>query len=447
MNRAGGLARLCLVGSVTVYLMVFTWIYREYVSPAYDYFGLGHAPVSIGLRTLSVVLAIVPSILLPIEFRRPSQLFFLIQYLVIFIPLTLIVYDSSLPRLAPTEGLELLLLCFAGLSLWLAMYGLPLPSFRIKRLTAPAFGLLFGGGLLVTTVYVLFKLGSTFRVVGLDRVYDVRAGLDTAIADLGISPLALYAMTWLGGLFLPVTYALGLFTRKATWIAAGIAGYILLFGIGGWKAAALAIVFLPVMYAVVHLPPRYVSTGIVAGLTALIGGVALIPEGLVHNAYLGVVHLRTFSQPALLVVQFLEFFKTNPVTLLSHVHGVDLLVRTPYDSNLFQLIGLYYYGSPMTANAGYWASDGIAGFGYFGILLVSAAAAAIMWFLDASAVELDPRFAAVAGSYAANWFANVPLTTTLLSGGLAFLMVTFLVVPMGRSFRRPQGPPASLSAA
>jgi hypothetical protein len=213
-------------------------------------------------------------------------------------------------------------------------------------------------------------------------------------------------------------------------------------------------VFIPGIYFVVRRDRGGIGTRLALGVSALLAFGALlraVTGSSLATWYIAVVHFRTISVPPLLIAQYYDFFRANPLTYMSHVHGVNLLVRYPYDSDLPRLIGQYFYDFPVGSNAGLWAGDGLAGFGPPGIVLVSCFCAAVFWLLDCIAAPYEPRFVAVAISFAATSFANVPLTTAILSGGLGLLLVALLVLPrrglLRHAWRPPPAPVASLGAA
>jgi hypothetical protein len=140
--------------------------------------------------------------------------------------------------------------------------------------------------------------------------------------------------------------------------------------------------------------------------------------------YISIVNFRIFAVPHLLYTQYLDFFTRHPHTFGSHVTGINLLVDYPFDEQVILLIGEDFYpSSNMTANAGMWAQDGIAGFGVVGILLVSALFAIVMRVLDRCANGHDPRMVGAMLSIICLSISNTSMFTTLLTGGLGVAMV------------------------
>jgi hypothetical protein len=172
---------------------------------------------------------------------------------------------------------------------------------------------------------------------------------------------------------------------------------------------------------------------ILLALTALI---ALLAPIEVSNLYTGIVPFRAFAVPALEIPQYAFFFERNPQTNLSHVTGISLLVHYPYDNDVAKVIGDYFYGdSDLSANGGFWAGDGLSGFGMRGIIGMSMLCSAIFWFFDGVAREHDPRFVAVAATFIGFSFGSTSLFTTLLTGGWLLLMAALVLQPKNGQFR------------
>jgi hypothetical protein len=139
--------------------------------------------------------------------------------------------------------------------------------------------------------------------------------------------------------------------------------------------------------------------------------------------------MRTFSSPGIAIAQYYEFFSTHPLTLGSHITGLSWLVDYPYDYDIPQTLGYYYYGTLVTANANFWAQDGLASFGVIGLGLVSVIAAFVFWILDSVTRGLSMKFVIPALVGILVSFANVSLFTTLVTGGLGFFILICVFMP------------------
>ena len=114
---------------------------------------------------------------------------------------------------------------------------------------------------------------------------------------------------------------------------------------------------------------------------------------------------------------------------MSHVTGFNILIPSPYDMDIPRMLGMHYYASPVGLNAGFWAGDGIAGFGPPGIIIMSAVCALVFWIFDSVAKRFEPRFVIIAATFIATSFGNISLSTTVVSGGLGLLLAAIFSMP------------------
>ena len=433
MNRSFSLRvhkrRILLIVSVVFYVMVFNSTYKLLITPTYDYWGLSYNPSTLSYLLVSWAVSLIPALWMPTEFKRPSLLLFYIQYFVLFIPSVFVLYHSSRPILPPDEVLYLVLLMFVGLSIMQSVYLLPI--LRFQRAGFRYFGVIFVLFMATFLGYVLLKFSDNFRLANLVEIYEVRSAMSEVVSASG-SRFGLYAQTWLAGFFLPFCFAVAAFSKR-WWIIAFVAmGYLILFGIGGSKTTLFSMVYITFAYLWLTRSRQFVASAFVWGLSTLL----VLPVFLefmlppiISKWYIAILHFRIFTIPSLLIAQYYEFFQHNPITYMSHVRGVNLLVDYPYDKAYSLLIGEYFYGGGMNANAGLWAGDGLAGFGLIGIVIMSAVCAIVFYLLDCLSRPYDARFVAVAITFAATSFMNAPLSTTLVTGGLGLFMITLLVLP------------------
>ncbi|MBI3584679.1 MAG: hypothetical protein HY096_12145 [Nitrospinae bacterium] len=429
--------RLLLVFSTIAYVAIFQWTYERLVAPRYDYWGLSYDPIPFPYLQISWVLAIFPATWMPIKLRRPSQLLFFIQYFVIFIPSCFILYYSSKPEIPAEEALYLILIMFCGLSIIQSFYSFPLLRLNYPRMKSVPFWFLFFCAITVLIGYILFTLGRNFNIANFEDIYDVRSIASDIVEGTG-SRFGFYAQMWLAGFFFPVCFAVGLFGKRIWLIVLSGVGYLILFGIFGDKTSILSFILFPLVYFWVSFSRKEALSVFILGLSLLLVlGIVFEKSGfsLLSLWYIAVVHFRTFSIPALTIVQYYDFFIHNPVTMMSHVNGINMLVHFPYDMNVPYTIGNYYYGSLLDANAGMWAGDGLAGFGPFGIIIMSIACGILFWVLDCISKPLDTRFVVVAITFIAMSFGNASLSTVIVSGGIGFLLVALFVLPKGGVLR------------
>lgn len=423
--------RALLVLVVASYVLVFNLTYRDLVAPVFEFWGLGYRHPPGVYLLISAVLCLVPALWMPVRFSRPSLMLFYVQYFLIFIPASFIVYYSVRPELSEHDSLMLVLSMFIGISIIQFAYSIRVRRIYVGRLSPEAFWLVFVSMSGVMFAYLVVTVGANFRLANLVDIYEVRSAMSETIKATG-TRFGAYAFSLLSALVLPLVFATAMYLRRWWAIIPVTAGYIFLFGIGGAKAAALAIVYLPFTYVLLSRPPRRIVFYFVCALMVLLLS-GYLSRGLLppkeHLSYIAVVHSRLFTIPPLTIPQYFDFFQTHPVTHLSHVTGINWLLPYPYELDLPYTVGTYYYHSPVGLNSGVWAGDGLAGFGLKGIPLMSVVCAVVFWLLDSASAEFDPRFIGLALTFCTAVFGNVSLFTTLITGGLALLILTALVAP------------------
>lgn len=427
-------ARLFLMLGVVVYICSFLFSYEHWVVPRYEAWGMSYRVVPAGYILTSWALCLITALWIPVDLTRPSQLLFFVQYFLIFIPTSFILYHSGKPELPPEKVLVLVLFLFFGLTILQAGYKLPLLDIKLRGLSPGVFWSFFWCGLVCLIIYMLKVFGSHFQLADFQDIYDVRSASSDFVEASG-SSFAGYAQMWLSGFFLPFLFSVGIFRRRLSHVAMAAAGYLYLLGVGGSKSNMLAIVYLSAIFFLVRTGGKNASLKIAICFSVLLIFPALFTlTGTAGEAvdtwYVAIVHSRIFTIPQLSIGQYYYFFESNPLTYGSHITGINLLVTYPYDIDIPRAIGRYYYDADLTANVNMWAQDGIASFGLIGIPVVSFIATVVFWFIDSIFRLHDHRFVTVALGNIALIFANGSIFTTIISGGLFLLVINLYFYPI-----------------
>lgn len=422
--------RLLFVTVVGIYVAMYFATYRDLMAPVFEYFGLSYTPQAPQYLFTSIALAMAPSLWMPLRFDRPSQFFFYVQYFLVFIPGVFIPFQFTHPVVPAGDAVELVLAMFLGLSIMQATYLVPTLRIRTQRLNPNAFWAIFLSSLAVMVLYLVVTLGSNFRLADLGEIYNVRSAMIEAVKSTG-SRFGLYSQMLLTGAGLPLIFATGFWTRRY-WVMVPVSlGYIFLFGIAGAKTAVLSIALLPVAYLHFTRSRDRQPFYFVGALTVLLATGyltdALFPK-VIHLGYVALVHVRLITLPAALISQYFDFFRSHPVTHMGHVTGLTAFLGNPYGDIPYTL-GYYYYHGIVGNNVGFWASDGLVGFGLWGIPALSFVAAGLFWVIDSVTADLDPAYVALALTDTAVVFQNGSLFTTMVSGGLALMLIVFLIAP------------------
>ncbi len=261
-------------------------------------------------------------------------------------------------------------------------------------------------------------------------IYEVR---DASI-DLG-GTLSTYPLMWLYGAIDPLLLGYGLFYKRPWIFVIGALGQVLVYSCFGTKASLLSVVFVLGIYSLLKFrkfPFALNFTWSIVVLFAVLCLSLLNSEGEPNALLFGMLFLvffRSFGLAGLLTGQYHYFIQRNPLTYYSHIKGVSYLIHYPFQYPLGTQVGYYFYFPLVDTTAHFWATDGLAALGLPGIIVASIFCVFVFWLIDSVAQKHDPMFAALAIFYATYSLANLSLFTTLLSGGLALLILLLYLMP------------------
>jgi hypothetical protein len=165
-------------------------------------------------------------------------------------------------------------------------------------------------------------------------------------------------------------------------------------------------------------------------LLSLTVGLLLIVEFIPDDGVLlwvkSILLVRVLGTGGWTMATYYDYFSSNGFTYYTHIGPINALTDAyPYGQySLGQLIGLKYSGSvEANFNANFWASDAFAAMGVAGVPLVTAVLSAVFYFINRLASGYPTRFVVLWLS--GFWLAllNVPLSTALVSGGGALILV------------------------
>jgi hypothetical protein len=427
-RRRGWKQRAWLVLAIVVFVGSFQQVYLKWLFPVFGYYGFEHSHPKTGYLLLAWGLSVGPAFWMPIKLTRPSQLIYWVLYLSVFVPSMFVPLYVGL-RDAP-EVASLMLILFVGFAITGMSYFLPLLTFHPPRISLRVYRRVFCCLAAGLVLWVLVVFHGNFRIVSFADVYDLRSAADDIMEGSSVH----YAVMWLSAVIGPCLMAWGIVRKRISVFLSGVLIQILVYSTTGAKSVIVSIVVVPVLAFI--LRDRGVSFGL-----KLSWSCALLTFALYLGRSLGgfespffwllsLVFMRTFGNSGLSTAWYHDFFLRNPQTYYSHIKGVSWFVIYPYLNPLGIEVGSFYSRDPnLDANAHFWATDGLAAWGLWGVLLASVVCALVFWVLDSSAKGHDLRLTALVVTFEGLNLANVSVFTTLLSGGLGLLMILLYFAP------------------
>jgi hypothetical protein len=219
--------------------------------------------------------------------------------------------------------------------------------------------------------------------------------------------------------------------KRIVLVVFGAANAVLLYSSSAARVWILVALYVPIGFYVLRRRRRaFGATWLWITCSAFLGCIGL--EQAVPGArdVSDLLLLRVYVVPGFYTGLYSKFFSDHPFTYGSHMKGISLFVDYPYEAPIPFVMGNYQVGSyDISANAHVWAGDGIVSFGNAGILIVSAALGAVLLLADWCTQHLDISLAGIVVSAHYANLSNLPLSASLLGGGLLLSVVLLWIMP------------------
>jgi len=413
--------RLRSLLAVAAYAGVLLWVYATILSPLFSYEGYRLAWPGPPTMVWLIALALGPAPFLPHTLSRPSALIVWWLYLAAYIPSILVPALSlsmSWENLFPLHislAVSMGLLCLACSCRPLAVGQMNLSPtlfwsvFALIWLT----GLAFASG----QSSVLANVGSLFTGA---TEYDIRGQVQRVVT--GGNRVLAYVLGELGQALNPFLLTLGIVRRRGIYLAAGIIGQLIVFGVTGFKTVVLSAIFLPLVFLVIRRWRCNFGFAFTSGVIAVMLTCAIVDQVSGGIFFSSLFTRRTLAGPGLLTGFYFDHFSQ-----VSHAGIAYHLHRDASVLDASREIGLVYFGSSnVDANANLWA-EGFADLGVPGILGFTLITALMIWLYDSIAHRRNLELAVLLAVMPAVGLSNsAPTTVMITHGGLAAAMLLYL---------------------
>lgn len=407
-----------VVISALLFCLAFQYAYESYIYPTYAYAHFRYFPQTVTQYILNYVLVALPlAAWRPSE--EPSAFGVCLIYAVCYIPIQVMVPFMLDQAYSPVLLMQMAI-CGSMALLFLASR-----SGAVSGITKqPVDGrlnlviMIFAGAALVLLVATNFQI---MRLVSFADVYDLR--LDAS--DQESIGAVQYLSSWLSYCFLPFFIARGIISRHWASLAIGLTGCLLVYLSSGAKSVILMPLIMLVMWFVLKARKDFLSL-LLSGSAAATILVLFLPDDSLLSWGKSVLLMRTFAVGGWTVSLYYEYFSANEYTYYSHIRFIDMITQGyPYGArSLGQMIGIEYSGSDLANfNANFWASDGLAALGLWGIPVVTGILCGFLILVNRASSYFDSEFISLWMS--GFWLAllNVPLSTAILSGGGGLIVI------------------------
>ena len=396
-----------------LYILAVHYAYVSYISPTFEYAHYTYLPPDfINLTTTYFLTWLV--VFAHRDSAHPSQAAAVLIYTLCYVPIQLSLlftvereYLSILPAQMALAFSMAMIFVFARSG----PIGKPGASVEFKTLDL-SLGLIT----VITIISIVIFNRDHMRLVSFADVYELRADS----ADVTSNQLFNYLTSWVSYCFISYFFARGIINKKKLHIGLGVMGSLVLYMATGAKASLLLLPMTICVVAIWKNGPGFLSRILFTLVTLIFILVFLLPDDGLFLWVKSIMLVRIIGSSGWVASKYFEYFETNGYTYYTHIGPVNSIFNSyPYGNySLGQIIGVEYSGSvEANFNASFWASDGFAAAGIFGILMVTLPLILLLYLINYLTVSFQTRFVVAwnTGFFVA--ILNVPLSTALLSGG------------------------------
>jgi hypothetical protein len=413
------------LSAASLYAVAFLAQYQCLTEPLFGYWGFG--PITHAYEYLYLVpLMVFPALFMPDTVDKPSALLAFLNYVILYVPLCVLLFHSTKTSISPGDLWGIFSALAASTVLLFAV-----PSFAPiplkKRTGNPGPILVLCWCVLAVVVLAVLALNRV-HLIGFKGIGAARLNYEQRIRVLG--PLFGYLDSWCGLAFIPFLFAerLGQHKRAACVLLGAVC--VTLFLVTGRKTVLLSPLVVLGAYCAVKRGWRP------AALMVLFSSLLLLPFffgalGLKgpRLLYINVVNFRIFAVPQVLVPQYYAYYLQEGFT---HFRHINLVNRLFYGNAMFEqpwaAIARFYYKKTFTADAVFYATDGLAAMGILGIPCVTLALVLVFWVFDSLQVRHSKLLVLPAIlPFLFSLFNNSLFTTMLTGGGLMLMLLLYLL--------------------
>ena len=407
-----------------LYILMVHYAYEKYIFPSLEYAKYTYLPYSSTAIFTTYFLAWI-AVLFHEDSGHPAQAAAALIYVFIYVPAQLIIV-FTIPRLYSELFMPQIALTLSMAMLFRSAHHCKTPLKIRETGWFKRLDIIFGALTLVALGLLIIKNINFMRLVSFTDVYDLRA----ETSQLSGNIFEAYMTSWLSYCFISYFYARAIKVRNWTFAAFGIISSFLIYMSTGSKSAILLFPITIVMYFLCSNGRKYLRNILVLLLVTIPVLVYAFPnEGICLWAK-SIILARIVGNGGWVVAKYYEYFDSTAFTYYTHVGPIGKIFGGyPFgDLQLGQVIASAYGSPGANFNAGFWASDGFAAFGIFGIFIVTIFITKLFHLINCLTISVPSQFTV---TWMTGFFIsllNTPLATALLSGGGILILISYWLI-------------------
>ncbi|PKF46220.1 hypothetical protein CW664_00345 [Macrococcoides caseolyticum] len=395
-----------------LYKIVIEFVYIYGISPTYSYSGLeinmNFSKLFYSLLTLFILVLILSK-----NTKNPSYYIYIILILFIFIPNSSYMWLNN----QSINFFNYQFISFLILGLLL--------NFTHKKITITNYNarfilkLLFISYIIVTIIIVFIRGGIDNRALNFDSIYELRS-------ENNISGVLSYINNWVVKVLFPLFFSI--FIYKKNFLLAFLVSIlqVIMFLSFGNKAFLFSIgIILFLFYAV---KTKFFIRTMSVFMSLLILGSHFIRNILDIDELFRAIPYRMIFIPAQLQYQYYDYFSVREkIYFADGLIGKILSIQSPYPYGAPYMISTHYYDAFFSANTGIFA-DAYTNGGVVYMIICTLILVLLLVFIDKISSSIPLSILIGSMGYMLFVINDTGLLTTLLTGGLLFQLLIFIVL-------------------
>ena len=385
----------------------FVYIYFVYEMYAYNNFVLDF---NVKKYLYSFIWALIICLMLPKNSTKSSSIILLLHFMIIILPMFTLYAVSNYS----TSYFNMVCFCFSLECILLNI----MPTTKMYKLKQAKniFYILIGSVTVFVYVSMIRANGiPSFDALNLLNVYDIRPNVKYPF-------LMNYLVGWQAKAINPLMIAVSYKKKNYKLMNLFITLQLLLYLITAHKTylfISIAIIFVMYMFKhknIMNIISYAGTVGCISAYAIYKIGISLRPASLFIRRFLFV--------PAQLKFFYYEFISNNEFLYFSEgIIGKIFHVEYPYNMKFVNLVGKVYFNNETNAaNTGYFGS-GYANMGFAGMLIYAVLFSLMLIIIDSIGKKIDKSTVTGIMLFSMLALNNADLLTTLLTGGLMFLIL------------------------
>lgn len=424
------LTRLFFVLGIIMFKYILDLYYKVY-APLFSYLGFKFQEQDEFTYILVFSIVILTAIILPLKYKKPSNIFLLFLYLMSYIPVTVLYsFDAS----ASTNGFLFYTFFIIGLSL-VNHVKFPILKSKSNFVNHRTHTYILYSLIILFLGILIAHYGIALNVKNYGDIYDVRSSFKEIAQK---NKLLAISFSWMANVFTIFLLTISLSKKKWSFVLLALIIQFYLFNLGGNKSVFMLPIFISFIIFAIYFFKEL-------SLLFILFSFVLMSYGLyfydfVINDHFSIISSifirRNFFVTANLYFYYIDYFTINPNDFFAKSFPFNMFFDSYYQAEPPHIIGREYIrstGVAMHANGNFLA-DLYYNFSWFGYFIGFVVIQLYISIIDTIAINKNYLVIIPIATIPVISLMNSGLIVNLISFGLVLIVLLLFMYPKEKKY-------------